>query len=315
MNSDTIIATIAAKGIDLAYHEIKKALGRSKEIAKEKALNEQADLLRILNKKIEKIDKVTQQIINRNLQEPDIYEALHKSLSGVYKYSDALKTQLTAELIWQRLTSTENNNVKNQIINESITKLEKLSVNQLNILAGAYILEFSEYNLEQGIAINLNSYKEWVNNDLQSRSFYERNILTILNFAEEFSHLDNIQITDDDIFFIKSEGLADLNSSVDQGLILSNSLKATLSEFPKINIKGFQAFILENVRDNIKDEYSIFLPETFFRLNLNSYGLHIGKETLKLLESKKKEIKKEREVKVKYNQAQYERYNAGLLGE
>lgn len=314
MNTDSILTAITVKGIDIAYNEIKKLLGKSKEIAHEKALNEQADLLRILNEKIKKLDKTTQDLLYKNLEEPDAHESVKKAFNGVYKYSDPLKTELTAELVWQRLTSNLKNNVNNQIINEALVKLEKLSAIQLNILAAAYLLGLSEYNPEIRKPLKINNYKEWISGNLSQRYFLERNVLNIYEFTASFSYLDHIKLMDNDIYFIKSEGLADLNS-FDTSSLLYESFNKINKKYSRIDKNLFLDFAKESLTEKISEEYNFKLTDNFFRLNLNSYGLYIAKATYKLLESRKQEIEKEREAKAKYNQAQYERYNAGLLSE
>lgn len=314
MDSFTQGITLVAigKGIDFAYHEVKKLMKASKEIATIKALNEQKDLIRILEKKLNNVDKRLKNLVTKNLQEPDTSLIINNALTGTYQYSDALKTEVLAEMIWARLTTEDANDIKNQIVNECISKIEKLSKVQLNILAIAYKLELSE-DLATEEHFEINYYEEWLSRKLTDKYFFERNCIGISKHVNEFGSLDTIKMIPEDIYFIKAAGLGNFVPANDT-LMLHKSFENTLKKYNNLS-NNFLKYYNDGLINEIEKLLEVTFTEKFFRMNLNFSGLYLGEHISNILGSKSADIRNSREAKAKYNQEQYERFNAGLLNE
>lgn len=315
MDSLTQAITVAAvgKGMELAYNEVKNFLSKSKELAIHRALNEQADLIRILDKKIKKANSKIKKLIEKNLQEPDTSLIINRALTGAYQYSDPLKTEVLAEMLWTRLTSKTPSDVVNQIVNECISKIEKLSKEQLNILAAAYKLEMSEdFSTEK--KFDINDINDWLEGTRDEKYFYERNCIDIPHYASQFDVLDAIKMRPEDIFFLKAIGLAEIGSD-SISFILRNRYINTLKYYPKLEESMFLDYYVRSLVEEIREISDIEFTDKFFRMNLNFSGLYLGEQVSKIIQEKRNDIKDSRKAKAKYNQEQYERYNAGLLSQ
>ncbi len=313
--TQSIAAAAVGKGIELAYSEVKKALTKSKELATQRAINEQADLIRILDKKIKKLNKKLREVMNKNLQDPDTYLIFNLALKGAYQYSDPLKSEVLADMIWARLMSENPENIENQLVNDCISKIEKLSTNELNILAIAYLLELSE-DYESDSLFEIDHYEEWEKGTIQDKYFLERNTIDISNRIEKFECLTDVQMSDQSVYFLKSTGLADLRDYENSGtnFILHNSFEPSFRKFPKAKDLGLKEYYTSQLISQIKEETNISFAPKFFRLNLNISGIYLAKKVYFLLRDKHSSIENERKAKARYNQEQYEAYRAGFLG-
>ncbi len=312
--TEGIAAAAVGKGIEIAFEQIQTLMGKSKEIAIRKALDEQADLIKILENKLKKVNSKVKKIVESNLKQPDSYIIINKALKGTSQYSDVLKTEILAELIWSRLTSAEPNDVEAQIINDCISKIELISKNQLDILAAAIKFELSE-DFNTTNFININYYDEWRSNTIIEKYFLERNYLN-LNLLEDFSSLNGLVITPEDIFFIKSLGLAEFSLVTkynDTFLFMNKSYKNTINKFPELEHSKFLEGYMKTIVTEVEDKNEIIFCKNFFRLNLNYSGLYLAKNVSDILRKKHKKLQKEREAKAKYNQSQYDMYNGGYV--